>query len=71
MFFFRVDYKYKMSEQKSDVSILNGYSVSQLEAEFKDLNNDLNTSLKSFCPLIENVLNSFKNEPESFENNKV
>ena len=52
-------------------SLINNFPINQLEEEFKDLNNDLNKSLKSFCPLIENLLNAYKKEPETFEDSKV
>jgi hypothetical protein len=59
-----------MREQKQ-LDTLNGFPMEQLQEEFLDINNDLNKSLKSFCPLIENLLAKFKAEPDTFDNNKV
>jgi hypothetical protein len=58
-----------MREQKLDT--FNDYPMGQLQEEFQDLNGDLNKSLKLFCPLVEGLLEKFKSEPDSFENNKV
>jgi hypothetical protein len=58
-----------MRDQNLDT--FNEYPIGQLQEEFQDLNGDLNKSLKSFCPLVENLLEKYKKEPESFENNKV
>ena len=57
--------------KEKTLDLFNNFLIGQLQEEFTDLNNDLNKSLKSFCPLVENLLSNFKADSEGFENNKV
>jgi len=39
--------------------------------EFQGINLEMNKNLKSICPLIQSLIEKFKNEPDSFETQKV
>jgi len=58
-----------MAESTVDVAATtstNELNIDDLDA-LADLNLDFNQDIKSVCGFIENLLNKFKNEPESFE----
>jgi hypothetical protein len=46
-------------------------NTDETRSEFKAINFEMNKHLKSICPLIQSLIEKFKNEPESFETEKV
>ena len=50
---------------------INGFDSNQLQSDYIELNKNLNRNLKTVCPIIENLIKKFKNEPEQFETQKV
>ena len=46
-------------------------NADETRSEFKVINLEMNKHLKSICPLIQSLIEKFKNEPESFETEKV
>ena len=47
------------------------HSMDEARTEFVAINQEMNKNLKSVCPLIQNLLEKIKNEPQLLDTEKV
>ena len=55
----------------SDHVETNSLNMAEVRTEFQAINMEMNKNLKNICPLIQSLIEKFKNEPDSFETEKV
>ena len=46
-------------------------NMDEARGDFEGINLEMNKNLKSVCPLIQNLLEKIKNEPDLFDTQKV
>jgi hypothetical protein len=55
----------------SDQVETNSLNMVEVRTEFQAINMEMNKNLKNICPLIQSLIEKFKNEPDSFETEKA
>ena len=60
-----------MMVNTSDHVETNSLDMDEVRTEFQAINLEMNKNLKNICPLIQSLIEKFKNEPDSFETEKV